>query len=85
MRYTKVRKTLKRKGFMDGGGRRRRGGRVRTRGSLKRALTSYRRRRKMSHCRGKRPASCRAKPGCKYAVGRKRSFCRLSRSHRRRR
>lgn len=61
------------------------GGRVRTRGSLKRALTSYRRRRKMSHCRGKRPASCRGKIGCKYAVGRKRSFCRLSRSRRRRR
>ena len=65
--------------------KRRRGGRVRTRKSLKRAQHSYKRRRKLSHCRGKGPAACRGKPGCKYASGRKRSFCRKSKSHRRRR
>ena len=64
---------------------RRRGGRTRTRLSLKRALKSYARRRKLSHCRGKGPATCRGTSGCKYASGRKRSYCRKSRSTRRRR
>lgn len=70
------------------GGRRRksrRGGRMRTRASLKRARMSYRRRRKTSQCRGKGPAVCRSKPGCKYASGRKRSYCRKSKATRRRR
>lgn len=65
--------------------RRRRGRGVRTRASLKRALASYRRRRKLSHCRGKGPAACRGTAGCKVASGRKRSFCRKTRSTRRRR
>ena len=65
--------------------RRTHGGRARTRGSLKRAKKSYRRRRKLSHCRGKGPAVCRSRAGCKYASGKKRSFCRKSKSRRRRR
>ena len=60
-----------------------RGGAVKTRMSKKHAINSYRRRRKLSHCRGKGPAVCRSKPGCKYASGKKRSFCRKSKSHRR--
>ena len=70
-----------------GGKRRksRRAGRVRTRLSLKRAQQSYRRRRKLSHCKGKGPAVCRSKSGCKYASGKKRRFCRKTRSTRRRR
>merc|ERR1712166_7048 len=59
------------------------GGRVRTRDSKKRALHSYKRRGKLSHCKGKGPAVCRYKRGCKYASGKKRSFCRKSRSYRR--
>jgi len=69
------------------GGRRnrrsRKGGRMRTRASLKRAQKSYRRRRKESQCRGKGPAVCRSKPGCKYASGKKRRFCRNKKSTRR--
>jgi len=59
------------------------GGRMRTRASLKRAQKSYRRRRKASQCRGKGPAVCRSRPGCKYASGKKRSFCRNKKSTRR--
>ena len=29
-------------------------------------------------CRGKGPAVCRSLPGCKYASGKKRNFCRKS-------
>ena len=49
------------------------------------ARRSYRRRVKASHCRGKGPAVCRGTSGCKYASGRKRSFCRKSKVTRRRR
>ena len=49
------------------------------------ARRSYRRRVKSSPCRGKGPAVCRSKSGCKYTKGRKRSFCRKSRNTRRRR
>ena len=66
-----------------GGRKSRKGGRMRTRASLKRAQKSYRRRRKASQCRGKGPAVCRSKPGCKYASGKKRSFCRNKKSTRR--
>jgi len=65
------------------GRKKQRGGAVKTRMSKKRAINSYRRRGKLSHCRGKGPAVCRSKPGCKYASGKKRSFCRKSKSHRR--
>ena len=49
---------------------------------------SYRRRVRGSKCRGAGPAACRGRAGCKYASGRKRSFCRKTRNtrrHRRRR
>ena len=36
----------------------------------------YRKRVKFSQCRKKGPAACRGKKSCKYASGRKRSFCR---------
>ena len=49
------------------------------------ARRSYRRRVKSSHCRGKGPAVCRSKSGCKYTRGKKRSFCRKSRNTKRRR
>ena len=52
----------------------------RTRGSFALAKKSYARRLKQSYCRGKKRRTCRATPGCKYASGRKRSFCRKSRS-----
>jgi|TARA_B100001057_G_C22422677_1_gene784176 hypothetical protein len=44
---------------------------------------SYRRRLRSSPCRRKGPAVCRSTAGCKVASGRKRSFCRRSRSTRR--
>jgi len=66
--------------------RRRRGGRrPRTRGALKSRLRSYRRRVRSSKCRGKGPAVCRGAAACKYASGRRRSFCRKSRNTRRHR
>lgn len=40
---------------------------------------SYRRHSKSSHCKGKGPAACRGTAGCKYASGRKRSYCRKGR------
>ena len=49
------------------------------------ARRSYRRRVKASACRGKGPAVCRGTSGCKYASGKKRSFCRKSKVTRRRR
>ena len=44
----------------------------------RRRRRTYRMRAKNSPCKGKGPAVCRAKPGCKYSSGRKRSFCRKS-------
>lgn len=52
----------------------------RTRGALASAKKSYARRVRSSKCRGKGPAACRGTSGCKLASGRKRSFCRKSRS-----
>ena len=46
---------------------------------------SYRRRVRSSKCRGAGPAACRGRVGCKYASGRKRSFCRKTRNTRRHR
>ena len=63
--------------------RKARGGRVRTRGSIRRALKSYARRRKLSKCRGKKRSTCKKMRSCKMAHGRKRSFCRTAKSHRR--
>ena len=54
--------------------------------SRKRSMRrSYRRHMKKSACKGKGPAVCRKAAGCKYASGRKRSFCRKTKSRRRRR
>ena len=45
--------------------------------SRKRSMKrSYRRHMKKSGCKGKGPAVCRSMKGCKYASGKKRSFCR---------
>ena len=65
------------------------GGRVQTRKSLKSRRRSYRRHAKTSKCKGKGPAACRGTKGCKYASGKRRSFCRTrknthTRRHRRR-
>ncbi len=56
---------------------------VQTRAAKRRSLSrkrsmqrSYRRHAKSSQCKGKGPAVCRATSGCKYASGRKRSYCR---------
>lgn len=71
---------------MKGGRRRRsrrasgRNRRYRTRGALASAKKSYARRVRSSVCRGKGPAVCRSNKRCKYASGRKRSFCRKSKS-----
>ena len=46
---------------------------------------SYRRRVRTSQCRGAGPAACRGRKGCKYASGRKRSYCRRTKNTRRRR
>ena len=62
--------------------------RARTRSSRRGRRSAARRARsslKRSRCRGSGPAVCRAKPNCKYASGRKRSFCRKVRNTRRRR
>jgi hypothetical protein len=48
------------------------------------ARRSYRRRVKFSKCRGLKPSICLAKDGCKMSRGKKRSFCRKSKSTRRR-
>ena len=42
---------------------------------------SYRRHAKKSQCKGKGPAVCRSMAGCKYASGKKRSFCRKAKGH----
>lgn len=39
-------------------------------------LSVYRRRVKSSTCRGKRARTCNRTKKCKYAMGKKRSFCR---------
>ena len=44
---------------------------------------SYARRRKLSQCRGLRARTCNKTVGCKNASGRKRSFCRKTKSRRR--
>ena len=62
--------------------------RARSRSSRRRRRSAARRARssvKRSRCRGSGPAVCRAKPGCKYASGRKRHFCRKVKNTRRRR
>ena len=41
---------------------------------------SYRRRGKMSACKGKGAYVCVTKPGCKYTRGKKRKFCRKSKN-----
>ena len=48
--------------------------------TLKKRCKTYRKRVKAnaSGCRKKGPAACRGKSGCKYASGKKRSFCRRS-------
>lgn len=51
------------------------------RSSVRRA---YATRRKYSPCRGLMTAKCRNRSGCKMALGKKRSFCRRSRSARHR-
>ena len=53
---------------------------VKTRSSTKRRKRVYRRRVKNSTCRRKGPAACRGTKGCKYASGKKRRFCRKSKS-----
>ena len=60
-----------------------RGGRVKTRARVHSAKKSYERRRKASKCRGLKAAQCRNRQSCKYAIGKKRSFCRKTRSTRR--
>lgn len=47
------------------------------------AKRSYRRRVKSSKCRGLKPGKCLAKDGCKMTRGKKRAFCRKSKSTRR--
>lgn len=42
---------------------------------------SYARHAKNSQCKGKGPAVCRSLSGCKYASGKKRSFCRKAKGH----
>ncbi len=44
---------------------------------------SYAKRVRASPCRGKGPAACRGRSGCKYTKGKKRSFCRKSRNTKR--
>jgi len=63
---------------------------VRTRANRRRrpgskTRRSYRRRVRSSKCRGAGPAACRGRSGCKYASGRKRSFCRKTKNTRRHR
>ena len=50
--------------------------------SLKARRKTYRKRikRNTMGCRGKGPASCRGKAGCKYTKGKKRNFCRRSKN-----
>lgn len=61
------------------------GGRVRTRAQKRNAIKSYARRRALSNCRGKKIRACKYTLGCKVAKGKKRTFCRKSKSVRRKR
>ena len=79
-----LRKGTRRRRRRRAGGRRGRPVAKRTRAGLKSRLRSYRRRVRSSKCRGKGPAVCRGTGGCKYASGRRRSFCRKSRNKHRR-
>jgi len=57
---------------------------VKTRSMHRRSVSrkrSYARRVRKSPCRGKGPAVCRSRSGCKYTKGKKRTFCRKSRNH----
>ena len=69
-----------------GGARRKsrykRGGRIRTRHSLKRSRKQYKVATKKSNCPKKRGRTCNKTPGCKTASGRKRSFCRKKKNTR---
>jgi hypothetical protein len=49
------------------------------------AKASYRRRLRMSSCRGKLAYACVSKPECKYTKGRKRKYCRKKKNQSRRR
>ena len=62
-------------GVQTGGGRKRT---LRTRNQIKLRQKSYAKGRKMSKCLHKGPAVCRSMKECKYASGKKRSFCRKS-------
>lgn len=55
-------------------------GRAKTRRVIKSIQKSYRRHRTTSKCRKKGRSVCRTAPGCKYASGKKRSFCRKTRN-----
>ena len=56
---------------------------MRKRSAIAARKRSYARRVRKSHCRGKGPAVCRSKPGCKYTKGKKRTFCRKTRNAKR--
>ena len=62
-------------GVQTGGGRKRT---LRTRNQIKLRQKSYAKGRKTSKCVNKGPAVCRSLKECKYASGKKRSFCRKS-------
>ena len=44
--------------------------------TVRRAMRSYARHRKQSHCRGRPRESCTSKVGCYWTHGKDRSFCR---------
>ena len=57
---------------------------VKTRSMHRRSVSrkrSYARRVRKSPCRGKGSAACRSRSGCKYTKGKKRTFCRKTRNH----
>ena len=59
---------------------------VKTRNQVSRRRSrnrSYLRRRKSSPCHKKRASTCRHLPGCRMAMGRKRSFCRKAKNTKR--
>ena len=56
---------------------------MRKRSASRSRKRSYARRVRKSPCRGKGPAVCRSKSGCKYTKGKKRTFCRKSRNAKR--
>lgn len=57
---------------------------VKTRRMSKSIRRRYRQGTRSSPCRGKGPAVCRSKPGCKYSSGKRRSFCRKKKNTKRR-